>query len=913
MSDKKARKSSLTAKITIVCVGITFLTTLLLSVVFIGNARGIIQEQATTGTVDNIHALRDQLLARFNEWGALVSLTATAMPSMIAETPVDGPALQNLFRRNVGVQTDAMRLYVSSNVNWLEPDGFTIIYPHVNLPPTWDNTERPWFFTAKANPRRVGYTEPYVDAATDQLAISVTKNVYDDFGRDMGVVAADFGLAFMTAMLEEKVTMPGHRIFLINRQGLFVTHHDMDALLRDDFFDEFGLGHYRNDVLNRPSFSSMDRDVFIYSELIPLVDWILVSVIPTAVIFAEMDRFVLHMILIGIALLVVAAFVSILFTYRKLTVPIRTIKSAAASLVGMDFTVSIKKTENDEIGDLQDAMIKIRDNLKKGIDDIQTTHAEDVRHQREERAAFEDRMRTILDASPIVSAIFDADGNIVDVNKEVENMLGIPDRQIYLNDFNRFLPKHQPDGSDSIQKSVEMLQKCIRDGNIRYEWTYLHSDGSQVPTEEIVHRITIDGKPHAIAYSRDLREYYRERERERILQGKIQTMMEQLNEHVEEQAASVTTSSAATEEMIANIQSVTDTLSKNTQNVKELQEASVAGHTGLSEVATNIQGIARESESLLEINSVMQNIASQTNLLSMNAAIEAAHAGASGRGFAVVADEIRKLAESSSKQSKTIGGVLKGIKGSIDKITKSTDAVLGKFNAIEDGVKIVAVQEDSILNAMEEQGQGSKQILEAVGTVNEVTHKVKEAARRLVETSKDNMHKANDTEAQAFTDELTGVRNKAYFMDSAEQELRYCVDKNRDFNLIMFSVDNLRQIADAHGNEARDGVLKVLTQRTRNSLKQGTLLARYSDEAFVFTLPNAKRETAEKFAELVHKKLVDTRFEIRNLKLNIKVSLGIATKTANLKTLEDIINNATKALASAKSAGGNKLVSNVEF
>jgi len=739
MIGRNARKSSLTAKITIICVGITFLTTLLLSVVFIGNARGIIQEQATAGTMDNIHALRDQLLSRFNEWGTLVSLTATAMPSMIAETPVDGPALQNLFRRNVGVQTDAMRLYVSSNVNWLEPDGFTIIYPHVNLPPTWVNTERPWFLTAKANPRRVGYTEPYVDAASGQLAISVTKNVYDDSGRDIGIVVADFGLAFMTEMLKEKVTMDGHMIFLINRQGLFVTHDNMDSLLRDDFFNEFGLGHYRNSVLGRPSFLSMEGDFFIYSELIPLVDWILVSIIPTAVIFAEMNRFVLHMTLIGIALVVAAAIVSILFTHKKLTVPFRSIKSAAASLVGMDFSVDIKKTENDEMGDIQDAMIGIRDNLKKGIEDMQSSHARDVSRQREQRAAFENRMQAILDASPIVSSIFDEAGNVVEVNKEVEHMFGIPDRQAYVKNYNRFLPKRQPDGSDSLQKNTEMLQKCMRDGNVRYEWTYLHSDGSHVPTEKIMNRITIDGKPHAIAFSRDLREYYREREKEKALQGKIQDMMKQLNDHVEEQVSSVTASSAATEQMIANIQSVTDTLSKNAESVRELQGASVAGHTSLNGVASDIQGIARESESLLEINAVMQSIASQTNLLSMNAAIEAAHAGESGRGFAVVADEIRKLAESSSQQSKTIGGVLKSIKGSIDKITMSTGIVMDKFRAIEDVVKTVAVQEDNIRNAMEEQGQGSKQILQAVSSVNDVTHKVKDAARRMVETSKENV------------------------------------------------------------------------------------------------------------------------------------------------------------------------------
>ena len=620
-------------------------------------------------------------------------------------------------------------------------------------------------------------------------------------------------------------------------------------------------------------------------------------------------RLATMILLVVFAVALLSFFVLSFFITRSILVPVRGIEHVADALSKMDFTIDIQKTEVDEIGDIQDELINIRDNLKKGIEDMQNTHAEDVRLQQEQRAAFEDRMHTILDASPIVSAIFDADGNIVDVNKEVENMFGIPDRQAYLNDYNRFLPKHQPDGSDSIQKSTEMLRKCIKEGSNRYEWTYLHSDGSQVPTEEIVHRISIDGKPHAITYSRDLREYYRERERERVLQGKIQAMMEQLNMHVEEQAASVTTSSAASEQMIANIQSVTDTLSKNSRNVKELQEASVAGHTSLSEVATDIQGIARESESLLEINAVMQNIASQTNLLSMNAAIEAAHAGDSGRGFAVVADEIRKLAESSSKQSKTIGGVLKGIKGSIDKITKSTDVVLGKFNAIEDGVKTVAVQEGSILNAMEEQGHGSKQILQAVGNVNEVTHKVKEAARRLVETSKENMHKTNDSETQAFTDELTGVRNRKYFMDSAEQELRYCVDEGRDFNLIIFGIDNLRQISGEHGDKMRDDVLKILSQRTRNGLKQGTMVARYSDEEFVVTLPNVSHGTAVKLAEQVQRKVKDAPFAARGLRLDVSISLGIASKSNSSKTLQALIANAEKALSNAKATGRNKVVS----
>ncbi|GMO51563.1 MAG: methyl-accepting chemotaxis protein [Termitinemataceae bacterium] len=215
----------------------------------------------------------------------------------------------------------------------------------------------------------------------------------------------------------------------------------------------------------------------------------------------------------------------------------------------------------------------------------------------------------------------------------------------------------------------------------------------------------------------------------------ITVNLEKLNGLVEKQTSSVSQSSSAVEQMLANIQSVTQTLVKNGDNVKELADSSEVGRSGLQDVAADIQQIARESEGLLEINAVMENIASQTNLLSMNAAIEAAHAGEAGKGFAVVADEIRKLAESSGEQSKTISTVLKKIKDSIDKITRSTDAVLNKFEAIDSGVKTVSDQEENIRNAMEEQSAGSQQILEAISALNEQTQQVKASSKEMLEGS----------------------------------------------------------------------------------------------------------------------------------------------------------------------------------
>ncbi|MHC6204601.1 methyl-accepting chemotaxis protein [Breznakiellaceae bacterium SP9] len=221
-----------------------------------------------------------------------------------------------------------------------------------------------------------------------------------------------------------------------------------------------------------------------------------------------------------------------------------------------------------------------------------------------------------------------------------------------------------------------------------------------------------------------------------IMSGVTQNI-EQLNAHIEEQSASVVQSSSAIEEMLANIQNVTQVLIHNGHNVEDLSAASDVGRAGLAGISTDIQEIARESEGLLQINAVMQNIASQTNLLSMNAAIEAAHAGDSGRGFAVVADEIRKLAENSSKQSKIISDTLKKIKQAIDKMSKSTTAVMEKFQAIDSKVQTVSEQESNIRTAMEEQTNDSKQILKAISKLNDSTQKVKQGSERILAGSKE--------------------------------------------------------------------------------------------------------------------------------------------------------------------------------
>ena len=270
-----------------------------------------------------------------------------------------------------------------------------------------------------------------------------------------------------------------------------------------------------------------------------------------------------------------------------------------------------------------------------------------------------------------------------------------------------------------------------------------------------------------------------------------------LSNHVDKQSSSVEQSSSAIEEMFANIQSVTNTLIKNADNVRELMDASDVGRAGLQDVAADIQEIARDSEGLLEINLVMENIASQTNLLSMNAAIEAAHAREAGKGFAVVADEIRKLAESSSEQSQTISAVLRKIASSIDKIIESTNNVLSKFEAIESGVKIVADQEDNIRRSMEEQNQGSRQVLQSISEMNDITYQVKSGSNEMLEGSKEIIDESKNL--QIVTQDITGSMNEiaagAEHIKSAVNRVNELSRQNREnidllvAELMRFTVD----------------------------------------------------------------------------------------------------------------------------
>ena len=619
--------------------------TVSLSVIFFYNLRHIVTNLTELNTKANVSRSEDMVLSIIKEHEETVKESAAGIARLFSQRTVTAEIVAGYLGDIKEIVPNILDLYFTNNIMWNKPGGFAA-FPGGWIPDDdWDNTQRDWFVDAKQAKGQIAFSEPYVDSDTNDVIITLSMTVFNSEGRDLGVVADDVTVNVLKDIINSTRSFSGQEMYIINANGLFITHEDINAVMEKDLFTELKLDRYRSSILGSAEFFNIDKNIFIYSSAIPHTDWILVSTIPSSVIFERMNTLILHLIIISIAMLAVVVFILVFFVAGKISSPIKAIHSALEKVKDGNLTVQVDIKSQDEIGELSGYFNLTIEKIRNLIGVIK------------------------YKINGLNHTSFELSGSMNKTSTAVEEITANLDNM-------KALMLKQGTGAEESGKAVEGIK-----GNI-----------------------------------------------------------DKLNKMIAEQTESVDRSSSAIEEMTANIHSVTQTLIENSKNVAVLTEASENGKTGLQLVAQEIREIAHDSEGLLQINSLMNSIASQTNLLSMNAAIEAAHAGEAGRGFAVVADEIRKLAETSGKQSKTTAAMLKKIKASIDNITKSSNEVLERFGAIDSSVKTVSTHEQNILNAMEEQETGEKQILESISRLRDITFSVKKES--------DNMEVAGETLVQ---------------------------------------------------------------------------------------------------------------------------------------------------------------------
>jgi len=208
----------------------------------------------------------------------------------------------------------------------------------------------------------------------------------------------------------------------------------------------------------------------------------------------------------------------------------------------------------------------------------------------------------------------------------------------------------------------------------------------------------------------------------------INSNIEGLEALAVEQSAAAAESSAASEQAIASVRSLVQMMEKLSGRYASLIEAGEEGRSRQDVVNDRIVEVVSRSERLAEANEIISSIADQTNLLAMNAAIEAAHAGEMGKGFAVVADEIRRLAENSTERTKSVSADLASIHESIDAIVEAGGKTGESFVVISALIHDVEELVSGARGALIEQDQGSTRILESLGQMMGIATKVRDAA-----------------------------------------------------------------------------------------------------------------------------------------------------------------------------------------
>jgi methyl-accepting chemotaxis protein len=569
--------------------------------------------------------------------------------------------MKKLFYSVVKSYPDVMYVYVGLK------DKRMYLVPEEKLPEGYDPTSRPWYQAAVAKPGQIIITEPYADASTGKLVVTIAKTIQTDEGI-VGVVALDFDISKLSDALLSKGKELGYLNAIVSAEGNIIMHSDKTLIGKNvkdkEFFQKWVSGP--DSGVFGYTFNNAKR-ITGYKKLPN--GWIYATLVLEKDLMKEVNLQTLINVSITIVAIVLGVIVALFISRVFVVKPINFIVDKAEKIANGDLTVRIDYSSKDEIGKLAAAL----DKMVLALREIATTIERDSQTVKQE-------------ASQVAAVSEEVSATIEELTAQV----------------------------DSVNSNVNNASAAI----------------------------------------------------------------EEMTSGIEEVAASAQNVAHASQKLSEEAQKVSQLASEGQKAILSIADVIVQTREKADVTFQIVEKLSESAKNIGEIVDTINSIAEQTNLLALNAAIEAARAGEAGRGFAVVADEIRKLAEESKQATQNIANILRGI---VDNSMKASDAT-------KETVEIVnkAYNESGLVKSQFEQ------ILQSIVRMSQMTENLAASAQ----------------EQSAAAEEMSSA------MDSASKSMVSVVEQMNEVTMA------IKQQADAISNVARtaenlDDVAEKLVETVR--------------------------------------------------------------------------------------------------
>ena len=604
-----------------------------------------------------------------------VAIEVSALPLDVKNSEI----IDKLRLGNLSGKFSGLYLGIERNGDFLQFDG-TFRTPQTH---DYDSRARPWYKKA-VDENKAGISEPYIDFSTKKLVISVSAPIKKD-GKIIGVIGSDIALdTVVNTILNITLDEEGFA-YLIDENGKTIIHKDDKQFnIQNKIYEQIKS----DNILHFAEASDNGNLQLTAYSNIPITNWKLIIQLDKNTVSKKINKNIIRELFLYVTLLLIILAI-LFFALIKILAPLKTLEN------GLNFFFKYLKGEekninklnlhtNDEFGNMAAEIDKQMEIIAKNLDEDN--------HLIEEVKEIVNRVKS---------------GNLDSQIKSLTSNTSLNELKNILNDMIVTIKNNVNEDINVILSSLEkyaqlnFVDEIVNpSGNVAKGLNNLSNIINQMLLENKTNGLTLDKSS-------------------KVLLENVNT----LNKASNETAVSLEETAAALEEITSTVINNTQRISTMANHSNELSSSIEEGQKLASITVDSMNSINEQTKAIADAISVIDQIAFQTNILSLNAAVEAATAGEAGRGFAVVAAEVRNLAARSAEAAKEIKTIVENATKKANDGKDIAKNMIDGYKQLNENIQQTINLISDIQNASKEQLLGIEQINDAVTQLDQQTQK----------------------------------------------------------------------------------------------------------------------------------------------------------------------------------------------